>query len=316
MNPAYDLTYRLPELVRGREHRVLSVEQRIGGKGLNVTRVLNQLGKYSRATGFADHAFAAAAEQELPVDFVTVLPWVRRTVVISESDDATATALREPGPRVSEPQAAVQQLRIRVQGLLPDTRGLVVSGSLPAGVSPAVPADLARMALAVDIPVVCDVSGRALELAAEVPGVVLMTDRDELIALTGADVTTAAEVENAVLPLLAAGVRAILVSLGAAGTVLATAAGCWSARLPEPVPGNQAGTGEAAAAAMISMLSETAEPEWPDLLTDAVATAAAALVIPVAGEIDRSVLRRTRPLVEITGPAAAVGDGSACSAQA
>ena len=61
MNPAYDMTYRVEHFERGQAHRVRSVEQRIGGKGINVTRVLNQLGKYARATGFSDHAFAAAA---------------------------------------------------------------------------------------------------------------------------------------------------------------------------------------------------------------------------------------------------------------
>ncbi|GAB2731140.1 hexose kinase [Nocardia thraciensis] len=299
LNPAYDMTYRMERFERGREHRVLSVEQRIGGKGINVTRVLNQLGKYSRATGFADHVFASAAELELPVDFVHALPWVRRTVVISESGDGTATALWEPGARVGDPYA-VEQLLVRVTGLLPDTGGMVVSGSVPGGIGDSVPAQLARTALAAGVPTVCDVDGRALRMVAEVPGVVLMPNRDELERLTGAPAATAEEVVSAVRPLLDRGVRAVIATRGADGMIAVTGSGAWSAALPEPVSGNPTGAGDAAAAAVIAALAADPAPDWPALLTDAVATSAAAVVIPLAGEIDRTLRDRLTPAVVVT----------------
>jgi len=299
MNPAYDMTYRVERFDRGREHRVLSVEQRIGGKGINVSRVLNQLGKYSRATGFADHAFAASAELELPVDFVHALPWVRRTVVISESGDGTATSLWEPGARLNEPYA-VDQLTVRVTGMLADTGGMVVSGSLPGGVSDGLPAELARIALAAGVPTICDVDGRALELAAAVPGVVLMPNRDELERLTGSVAGTPAEVVAAVRPLLDAGVRAVIATRGIEGIIAVTASGAWSAAAPDPVAGNPTGAGDAAAAAVISGLAAGPEPDWTEILVDAVATSAAAVVIPVAGEIDRALRARLAPTVVVT----------------
>jgi tagatose 6-phosphate kinase len=299
MNPAYDMTYRVERFERGREHRVLSVEQRIGGKGINVSRVLNQLGKYSRATGFADHVFSAAAELELPVDFVHALPWVRRTVVISESDDGTATSLWEPGARLNEPYA-VDQLKVRVAGMLPDTGGMVVSGSLPGGVSEGLPAELARAALASGVPTICDVDGRALELAAEVPGVVLMPNRDELERLTGSDAGTPEEVVAAVRPLLDAGVRAVIATRGIEGMIAVTADGAWSAAAPDSMSGNPTGAGDAAAAAVISGLAAGPAPDWTEILIDAVATSAAAVVIPVAGEIDRALRVRLAPTIVVT----------------
>ncbi|WP_232331669.1 hexose kinase [Nocardia puris] len=296
MNPAYDMTYRVERFERGQAHRVRSVEQRIGGKGINVTRVLNQLGKYARATGFSDHAFAAAAELELPVDFVHALPWVRRTVVISESEDGTATALWEPGARVSNPHAA-EQLAIRVSGLLPDINGLVIAGSLPGGVDPALPAVLASTAVEAGVPTICDVDGEALRLAAGVPGVVLMPNTAELVRLTDRTPTTPAEVVAAARPLVDRGVGAIIATRGAHGMIAVTGKGAWSATLPEPLAGNPTGAGDSAAAAVIAALSERTEPEWPAILADAVATSAAAVVIPVAGEIDRTLRDRLAPTV-------------------
>ncbi|MEU2033100.1 1-phosphofructokinase [Nocardia amamiensis] len=298
MNPAYDMTYRVERFERGKAHRVRSVEQRIGGKGINVTRVLNQLGKYARATGFSDHAFAAAAELEMPVDFVHALPWVRRTVVISESEDGTATALWEPGARVSNPHAA-EQLAVRVAGLLPEIAGLVISGSLPGGIEPSLPAEIARTAIAADVPTIVDVDGEALRLAAQVPGIVLTPNRGEVQRLTGIEPDTADDIVTAAYPLVEHGVRAVIATRGAEGMVAVTADGAWSAALPEPLAGNPTGAGDSVVAAVIAALSTDAGPDWATLLTDAVATSAAAVVIPVAGEIDRGLRTRLAPTVRV-----------------
>ncbi|WP_324198816.1 hexose kinase [Nocardia amamiensis] len=298
MNPAYDMTYRVERFERGQAHRVRSVEQRIGGKGINVTRVLNQLGKYARATGFSDHAFAAAAELEMPVDFVHALPWVRRTVVISESEDGTATALWEPGARVSNPHAA-EQLAVRVAGLLPEIAGLVISGSLPGGIEPSLPAEIARTAIAADVPTIVDVDGEALRLAAQVPGIVLTPNRGEVHRLTGIEPDTADAIVTAAYPLVEQGVRAVIATRGAEGMVAVTADGAWSAALPEPLAGNPTGAGDSVVAAVIAALSTDASPDWSALLTDAVATSAAAVVIPVAGEIDRGLRTRLAPTVRV-----------------
>ncbi|APA96378.1 hexose kinase [Nocardia seriolae] len=300
MNPAYDMTYRLERLEPGRAQRVLSVEQRLGGKGINVTRILCQLGSYSRATGFADHTFAAAAADEFPADFVPALPWVRRTVVISESRDGTATGLWEPGAYVHELHA-VDRLRDRIQFLLPELRGLVVSGSLPGGIDETVPAALARAAVAAGVPTVCDVDGPALKLAAAVPGVILMPNRDELERLTGAVTARPEAVVAAARPLLDAGVGAVIATLGPDGMVAVTASCAWSATLPEPLAGNPTGAGDAAAAAVVRALATGDEPDWPAILTDAVATSAAAVVIPVAGESDLTLRDRLAPTVRVRG---------------
>ncbi|WP_227979465.1 hexose kinase [Nocardia spumae] len=298
LNPAYDMTYRVQNLEPGRAHRVTAVEQRVGGPGINVTRVLNQIGKYSRATGFADHPFSAVAERELPVDFVHALPWVRRTVVISECSDGTATALREPGPHITTPDA-VDQLLVRVAGLLVDSSGIVISGSLPGGVRDSIPAELARLALDAGVPVVCDVDGRALAEAARVPGVVLMPNIRELEYVAGISPQTTGDVVDVARTLVEGGAGAVVVTRGADGMVAVTAAGAWSASLPEPIAGNPTGAGDAAAASVIAALAAAVDPDWPAILTEAVATSAAAVVMAVAGEVDLSLRQRLGAEVRI-----------------
>lgn len=302
MNPAYDVTYRVERLARGRAQRVLTVEQRLGGKGINVARVLAQLGKPVRATGFADLEFGAAVAAELAADFVPALPWVRRTLVVSESGDGTATGLWEPGARVNDPRESVDRLLDRVRALLPELRGLVVSGSLPAGVADSVPADLARTALAAGVPVICDVDGPALLLAAAVPGVVLMPNSEELVRLLGpaAPDESVSALAARLRPLVDGGVKAVIATRGAAGMVAVTTSGAWAAWLGEPLSGNPTGAGDAAAAAVAAGLAAGGAPDWPEILRDAIATSAAAVVVPIAGAIDTCLRARLLPAVVVS----------------
>lgn len=380
LNPAYDLTYRLPKFEYGAVQRIPAVEQRIGGKGINVARILTKLGHDCVAMGFADSAFAEEAARELPVDFVTALPRVRRTVVISEAD-GTTTGLWEPGATLNDPDAA-DLLRRRVADRLPRARGLVISGSLPGGADPRLPADLAGLAIAADVPVICDVEGEALRAAARVQGVVLMPNADELPVLTGVapDAATASPVRDsaaahtaqgfaaaraahepaaahtahesaaahaaqdlaaigtsqyaavrraldvavALQRPLRLGVAAIVATRGRAGLVAAVQGAAWSAAASEAITGNPTGAGDAAAAALIAGLAalpklpatvpehgewpealrpgwlDARELDWPALLADVVATSAAAVARPVAGEIDQDLRTRLTPAVRVT----------------
>ncbi|MRH87215.1 hexose kinase [Nocardia sp. SYP-A9097] len=301
MNPAYDLTYRLDRFEYGAVQRIPAVEQRVGGKGINVARVLRALGHDTVAMGFADTAFGREAAREMPVDFVEALPRVRRTVVLSEAD-GTTTGLWEPGAALHDPRAA-DQLKQRVAERLPRARGLVVSGSLPGGVDPALPAELAELAVRADVPVICDVDGEALRAAAKVWGVVLMPNDDELFTLTGVRPDDPSELVESVQHLLKSGVAAIVATRGRDGLVGVIRGAGWVVGTTEQITGNPTGAGDAAAAALIAGLAApprgASELDWPALLTDVVATSAAAVARPVAGEIDDTLRTRLTPTIRV-----------------
>jgi tagatose 6-phosphate kinase len=99
LNPAWDVTYRVPELTRHGSHRVASALQRPGGKGLNVARVLHALGEPVTATGLLGGATGAlvADALEVPHGFAAIAGETRRTVTVVDTD---ATIFNEPGPEV------------------------------------------------------------------------------------------------------------------------------------------------------------------------------------------------------------------------
>mgnify|MGYP000967723120 FL=1 len=101
-NPALDTTYVVDGLVTEGVNRVESVTVVPGGKGVNVSRVLAQMGEPTMVTGLADGYFGPHLEDhgpghaDLSVDFVEALDLIRRTVVVHDRSGGT-TSLWEPG---------------------------------------------------------------------------------------------------------------------------------------------------------------------------------------------------------------------------
>ena len=292
-NPAVDVTYELPVLRAGEVHRVATTHVRAGGKGVNAAGVLAQLGEEVLATGFASPAFAEDVRAAgIVADFVTTLPRVRRTVAVVEP--GRTTSFWEPG--IALPAGSAAQLRDHLRALLPGVRCLVVSGSLPPGAPDSLPADLARLALAAGVPAVVDTSGAALRAAAEVPGVVLMPNADELEELVGPSPTEADVVEHSAT-LVAAGAAAVVATRGRDGLVATDASGSWLARAPREVAGNPTGAGDAAAAAVARGLARGRR--LPEVVADAVALSAAAVASPVAGLVDLDCYRELAGTVAV-----------------
>lgn len=281
-NPAYDVTYTLPDLEPGTVHRVDLVRVRPGGKGVNVAAVLAALGEPVTATGLASERFAAdVAALGITSAFVTALPDVRRTLAVVEPE--RVTSLWEPGILV--PETAGDDLVAALMTLLPQASAVVLSGSLPPGGDEALHARLATASVAAGVPTIVDTSGSALAAAAEVPCVVLMPNADELAELTG-PCSDAREVAARSSELVSRGVHAVVATRGADGLLVTTQEGSWAARPPRPVEGNPTGAGDAAAAAVARGLARG--DTWATIAADAVTLSAAAVAADVAGAFDEA----------------------------
>jgi fructose-1-phosphate kinase PfkB-like protein len=322
-NPAWDVTYEVPVLVPGEVHRVTAVHRRLGGKGVNVARVLAALGRDAVAvlpgpSGLAAEAGLGGPAEDsgrparedaaapLVCDVVPGLPAIRQTLVVHGGDGIT-TSLWEPGVEPDPGTGAALADRFRTwlredgharsgaDGAAADrltdasangprpVSGAVISGSLPPGLDSRLHARLAGMALDAGVPTVVDTSGEALAHAATVPGVVLAPNASELAQLIGTACDELAKAVAAARTVLSGGPLAVVVTLGEDGLVAVTEKSAWHGRLDRPLAGNPTGAGDAAAAALIAGLADKAS--WPDVVRDAVALSAAAVLSPVAGEV-------------------------------
>lgn len=295
LNAAVDVTYRLDRIQQRGSNRVQSAAQRAGGKGVNVSRVLAGLGHPSTVSGLAggrngqllreDLAASGLPERLLPIEAES-----RRTIAVVEQDEGDTTIFLEPGPVVS---ATEWRAFLTLYGALTqEAAAVVLSGSLPLGVPRNAYAVLIRLARIHGIPVVLDADGDALRSALAAKPTLIKPNAHELERATGTGNPLAGA-----RALMSAGAQAVVASLGPDGMLACTPEGVWQASPPERIAGNPTGAGDAAVAALtVGLVTGT---PWPERLRQAVALSAAAVLAPLAGEVDRAAFERLLPLVTV-----------------
>lgn len=303
-NPALDVTYEVDELLLHRTTRVRAVHERPGGKGVNVARVAAALGRRAEASGFLGGRDGRAvadlltridpgiAQRWVPIDGTT-----RRTIAVVDAQDTSM--LNEPGPAVTAGDWT------RQAELLADGSGpVVVSGSMPPGSRPEDLSGVIAAARAAGRPIIVDTSGPLLHAAARASADLLKPNRDELAAATGLDDPVAGA-----RALLDEGASAVVVSLGADGMLLLLAGRPirWTAAPARVLSGNPTGAGDAAVAAFAAGLDEGAAADavgraeaLVQSLPKAVALSGAAVLSPVAGEIDLNTYREMLSRITVT----------------
>ncbi len=287
-NPAIDLTWSVARIAAGETHRVETGRARAGGKGLNVARVLHSQGHAVRAVatvgGATGSEFAADLRAiDLPHRLVGVIAPTRRSIALYDESRHQTSIFNELG--VNHAPGEWRALATAATRALPDCRCLVGSGSLPPGGPAGFLADLVSAARAAGVPSVVDTSGPALLEAAKARATVLKPNRDELREATGeADPVAGARA------LIVLGAEWVVVTLGAEGMLVVCAGDpvtVLRARLPQALAGNATGAGDAAVAATAAALaSGQTDPER--VLRAATAWSAAAVLMPLAGEISPS----------------------------
>lgn len=292
-NPAIDLTWRISRLSPGTTHRIPAGTSRAGGKGLNVARVLLQTGHPALALSTAggttgDELRRDLAESGMPHRLVAISGRTRRSLAIVDEGDGTTTILNEVGAPLDSDESIAFATTAAELGST--ARSVAICGSLPSGFGPDELAILVSRLVVERIPVVVDTSGPGMLAAARAGAHALKPNRDELAEATG----IADPLEGARF-LIGLGARLVLTSLGTEGLLVVAEAGdAVRARLPRSLIGNPTGAGDAAVAAIAVALADggdlwsdaaSAEEGRAELARRATAWSAAAVLMPLAGEI-------------------------------
>jgi tagatose 6-phosphate kinase len=290
LNAALDVTYHVEEVRWHAGNRVAAVAHRAGGKGVNVARVLHALGEKVLVTGLVGGDTGAQIRADvqaagLTEKFQDVAGESRRTLAVVDAVAGDATGFWEPGPAIAPQDWAL--FLDRYHQLLDQARVVVLSGSVPPGLSHEVYAVLVLHAREAGVPVVLDADAEALTVGVRAKPDIVKPNADELRRATGfTDRLSGADA------LRAQGARAVVVSAGADGLIASTPEGRWAARPPTFVAGNPTGAGDASVAALARGIA--ADTSWPERLTDAVALSSSAVLRPLAGDVDLAAYRRFR----------------------
>jgi 1-phosphofructokinase family hexose kinase len=252
LNPAIDKLYTILGFQPGGVYRPTETRVYAGGKGINVARVFQALGGAVTATGFlgggnGEYIRQSLGKESLPEAFVSIAQDSRVCTMILDPERHTETDLNEIGPIVS--LAECESLISHLRELLPASKAVVLSGSLPPGAPAGLYADI--ICLAQDefgVPAMLDASNDALQFGALAKPFLLKPNVHELTALS---VEGDGWAGSASALRTRYGVPLALVTGGSRGAVLASADGIWEASPPVIDLVSTVGSGDSLTAAFV-----------------------------------------------------------------
>ncbi len=274
LNPALDRELTVPALEFGEVLRASTSRADCGGKGFNVSRMLEALGTSSVALGFAGGHTGAALREGLEAlgiatDFVAIAGDTRTNVSILPHDHTRYIKVNEAGPIIAPAEQAV--LVARVRELARPGDWWVLAGSLPPGVAPSIYTTLIDIIQMAGGRVLLDTSGEPLRYGCAAHPFLVKPNAAEASQLIGRPVNSVPEALAAATAL--EGVAHVVVSLGSAGALWASGEQAWLATPPVIQERNPIGAGDSLVGGLVWGLSQGWSPA--DALPWAVACGAA-----------------------------------------
>lgn len=220
-NPSLDYVVQVDDFAVGEINRTRTESIYPGGKGINVSLVLQNLGLPSVALGFTAGFSGAEIERLLQeagcrCDFIAVKEGYSRinTKIISGAE----TALNGQGPQLSEAELAALFYKLR---RLTQDDVLVLAGSIPASLPNNIYEQILELLQPVGTRVVVDATGDLLLKVLKYRPFLIKPNHEELGEFFGrGPLLTEEEILAAAQKLQQQGARNVLVSRGANGALL------------------------------------------------------------------------------------------------
>lgn len=256
-NPAIDYVVHCDELSLGAVNRTSSEAMFFGGKGINVSLVLRQLGVPSCALGFTAGFTGEAIENGIAAlgiksEFICVREGFSRINVKLKS--GVETEINGQGPVISAEE--LQRLFDRLSQLS-DGDTLVLAGSVPKSL----PDDVYQQILALlsgrGIRIIVDASGELLRKVLKYRPFLIKPNDIELAALFGVTLSSDEDIVHYCKELQRLGARNVLVSMAEKGSLLLTESGeVYREGVCRGEVRNSVGAGDSMVAGFIAGLSE------------------------------------------------------------
>lgn len=254
LNPALDKTVEIPSLTVDAVNRITSMRTDPGGKGINVSKVIQKLGGASVAAGILGGdtgraILSALTEMGLTTLFHFVEGETRTNMKIIDPDNHTNTDINEPGVTVSE--EILEKLLEELLAKVTKEDIVVISGSMPKGSPKDTYYTWTKAFREKGAKVILDADGDLLKAGLKASPYLIKPNNHELGALTGRALETPEEiVETAAELMKEYGIGKVVVSMGGDGAVYVTKdKTIYAEGLKVPV-GSTVGAGDSVVAAL------------------------------------------------------------------
>ena len=252
LNPALDKTLTVPSFSAGKVNRVLSARLDPGGKGINVSKTLKELGADSVAMGIlggsaGEYILKALSDMGIKGDFVRSQRPTRTNIKLFDPVTRVTTDINEAGGIDPEDFAL---LKSRLKSVLKAGDICVISGRLD-GLNVDAGAWISEISLS-GAEVFLDTQGKALKAGVYSGAYMIKPNAEEMAELTGCAVDTfddAAARAKEILDI--SPVQAVLVSMGREGAVYADGENMLYAESPHIQAASSVGAGDSMLAGFV-----------------------------------------------------------------
>lgn len=227
MNPCIDISAQIPLLVPDKKLHCTHMKKEPGGGGINVSRVIARFGGNTNAIfpagGYTGEFFVSMlVNEEVPVTNISIEQHTRENMVVLEEKSGMQYRFGMPGPQLSEAEWKECLQKVKQAE---NVNYIVASGSLANAVPEDFFARLAVIAKQKQARLLLDTSGLPLKFALEEGVYLVKPNLGELASLVDTielNIETAITAAREIIARQQAEV--VVVSMGASGALLVTAA--------------------------------------------------------------------------------------------
>lgn len=300
LNPALDKTIYVRGLAVGDTNRIERTEVDAGGKGVNASRMLVELGADAVALGFLGgrtgrFISSVLSEEGIRMDFVRTGVETRTNIDIQDLDGIPPTCLNEKGGPITLHE--LDELKTKVRHWAGRCEIVILGGSIPRSIEPAIYRELIDIVQAEGAKAILDADNDSLELGVLACPMMIKPNADETKRLCRSELATIDDFAAAAQSLVERGIELVVVSMGKRGAIAATKDSVWHAVPPEIKAISTVGSGDSMVAGMAVALAE-GKPVEEGLALGSAAGAATAMSTGVEmGK--RADVERLLPLVKL-----------------
>lgn len=259
LNLSIDFIVRLDHLELGSVNRMTSDDKFAGGKGINVSRILQRLDVDNTATGFIGGFTGRFVENGLiaegiKTNFVQVSEDTRINVKIKAGEE---TEINGAGPKISDEK--LEELKAILAGLSSEDT-VVFAGSAPSSLGNQVYNTLIPIAKKAGAEVVCDFEGQTLLDSLNYQPLLVKPNSHELADIFGVELNGLEDIEKYAREILAKGAKNVIISMAGDGALLVTPEAAYFAKPIKGTVKNSVGAGDSMVAGFTGEYVKSGDP--------------------------------------------------------
>ena len=277
LNPSLDRHVEVENLVLDDTNRWTSFKRQPGGKGINVSRVLKELGGETIAYGFigghaGDDIKNLLKEDGVQTDFTHIKTEVRSNFIITDLKTHRQTRISAPGPQVTAGE--LKKLVDKITCIKPRPQYIVFAGSVPPGVPYYIYRELVERMKGLGIKTVLDAADMWLIEGVRSKPDIIKPNVREAQTLLGVELKTEEDVIYGVKTIVSSGIGIAAISRGREGMIIADKNMVLKVVPPDVKVMSTVGAGDSTVAGLVLKLSQGGSLEDASRLAVAAGTAA------------------------------------------